>query len=205
MNNDIYSLTREEQRMTGITFDTGTYSSIEQARIMLGSIPKAANKAIGSALVRTVTSTKAFAAKAVRSEYFIKSSDFKKHTFSETKFQKDQGNTRIDLIFRGTHIPLMEFNTKVGRDGRVYTRVKRSNPQSVLEHAFKQHIGSHIGIFERETSKKLPIHEMLGPSVPQMLSANESLQYEITDHAHATFDERLRHEITAILNGWRKV
>ena len=65
---------------------------------------------------------------------------------------------------------------------------------------------SHTGIFERTGAKtssgKDQIEELFGPSVPQMLGQQEVAQ-KLSEEAMEKFEERLDHEINAILNGWR--
>ena len=61
----------------------------------------------------------------------------------------------------------------------------------------------HIGLFERYGSSRLPIKQMLGPSVPQMIGANPTLANTVGDNVRKVFEERMEHETTALLNGWR--
>ena len=46
------------------------------------------------------------------------------------------------------------------------------------------------------------IHELMGSSVPTMVG-NEAVREELTRAAWKKFDERLDHEIMALMNGWR--
>lgn len=55
-------------------------NSFEKAKNLLAGIDGGARRSIGAAISRTVTSSKAYAARAVRKEYRISSSDFKKYT-----------------------------------------------------------------------------------------------------------------------------
>lgn len=178
--------------------------SIDRAKNLLAGIDSGAQKAIGSAIKRTATAAQTLAAKEIHAEYSIKSSDFKKHTRAERKIIHENGTTTLAIMFHGVHIPLIEFDTKIGKDGRVYTRVKRTSAKEALNHAFRANIGGRIGIFERETEARIPTHELQGPSTAQMMSYNEDLQKRIGEKVVETFESRLEHETTAILNGWRK-
>lgn len=205
---DIYSMSRKDIK-SGIdvflTDDVGD-GTIDRATKLLAGIKHGVEKAVGSAIKRAATSGEAYAAKAIRGEYLISAGDFKKYTHSKRHIITDGSGTTVDIEFRGYHIPLLKFDTRIGNDGRVITRVKKSSAKTVLDHVFAQTVGTHghTGVFERLTDKRLPIEEKLGPSTPQMMSYNDDIAQEIGDHVRETFDKRLDHEINAILNGWRQ-
>lgn len=205
---DVYSMSRNAIKNSigvYIADDIGE-GSIDRVTAMLAGIPHAAEKAIGSAIKRAASSGEAFAAKAVRDEYIINAGDFKQYTKSKRRIITDSTGTTVDIEFRGYHIPLLKFDTNVGKDGRVVTRVKRSSGRTVLDHVFSQTVGTHghIGVFERATEKRLPIHEKLGPSTPQMMESNEDVSQAIGDKVRETFEVRIEHEMLAIMNGWRQ-
>ena len=208
MSEDIYSMQRSAIKSSISTFlvdDIGG-DNIDHVSKMLAGIPHAADKAIGSAIKRAAQSGEAHAARAVRDEYFVKASDFKAYTKSKRHVSISPGASEIDIEFRGFHIPLLRFDTKVDSSGRVVTRVKRTSSKVVLDHVFPQTVGTHghIGVFERTTSKRLPIEEKLGPSTPQMMDVNDEVAGSIADKVRETFDKRIEHEVTAILNGYRR-
>lgn len=205
---EVYSMSRTNAKNSmGIYLvdDIGD-GSIDRAMKVLAGFPHGADKAIGSAIKRAAQSGEAYAARGVRNEYYINASDFKSYTRSKRRIYTSAGSTTVDIEFRGFHIPLVKFDTKVGKDGRVVTRVKRSSPRTVLDHVFKQDVGTHghTGIFERLSDKRLPIEEKLGPSTPQMMASNEDLEQEVGDKVREIFEERLEHEILAVMNGWRQ-
>lgn len=59
--------------------------------------------------------------------------------------------------------------------------VKRSNAPEVLSHAFRQQVGGHYGIYEREGAARYPIHELYGPATTQMMYSNENVLDAIED------------------------
>lgn len=205
---DIYSMSRSDSKnMTDIYLvdDVGD-QSIDRAMKILAGFSHGAEKAIGSALKRAAISGEAQAVRGVQNDYYIKVSDFKNYTKSKRRFITANGSTTVDIEFRGYHIPLMKFDTKVGKDGRVVTRAKRSSAKVELDYVFKQIIGryGHEGVFERITEKRLPIEEKLGPSTPQMMANNDDLEQEVGDKVREVFEKRLEHEILAVMNGWRQ-
>lgn len=189
--------------MIKILVDDVGDGSIDRARKLLSGIPHGADKAVGSALKRASRTGMAYATKMLQREYVAGSGTMKSYTATKIHYNNSAGGTTVDLEFRGHHIPLMKFDVSVGSDGRVRARVKRSSAKAALDHVFSATVGSHTGLFERETSSRFPVEEKMGPSVPQMLSANDDLQQELGDKIREAFEERIDHEILAVLNGWR--
>lgn len=208
MSEDIYSMERSAIKSgisTYLVDDVGG-DNIDRVSKILAGIPHAFDKAVGSAIKRAAKSGEAFAARAVRDEYFVSAADFKQYTKSKRHISTTSEGTTVDIEFKGYHIPLLHFDTKVDSSGRVVTRVKRQSSRIVLDHVFSQTVGTHghTGVFERKTSKRLPIEEKLGPSTPQMMDANDDVSQAIGDKVRETFDKRLEHEMNAILNGYRR-
>lgn len=207
---DVYSMTRSQNHAAITTFITddigGSTGSVKRAEQILAGFPHGAEKAIGSAIKRAATSGEATAAREVRKSYYIKASDFTKYTKSKRHVVSTSGGTEVDIYFQGYHIPLLRFDTVVGADGLVKARVKKSSTATQLYHVFRREVGKHghIGLFERVTSKRLPIEEKLGPSTPQMMEANDDVAQAIGDKVREVFEQRLEHEIMAVMNGWRK-
>ena len=56
----------------------------------------------------------------------------------------------------------------------------------------------HKGVFEREGDESLPIKQLYGPSVPQMIK-NEEIMKKINDEANETLQKRIEAEINNIL------
>jgi hypothetical protein len=96
----------------------------------------------------------------------------------------------------------MRFDTRIGKDGRVETRVLRSETKKFLDHAFKTQMGSHIGIYERIGPDRFPVKELFGPSAVQAFYAHKETVDKMDEEIRKTFDSRIDHEITRVLNGW---
>ena len=204
---NIYSMSRRDIK-SGIDIflvdDIGS-ESIDRVAKLLAGIPHGADKAIGSAIKRASKTGEAHAARVIQKEYVIRAGDFKSYTQSKRHIITSGGSTTVDIEFKGHHIPLLKFDTSVGKNGRVTARVKRSSSRIALDHVFYKSVGSHghEGLFERKSDKRLPIEEKLGPSTPQMMSANDDVSQEIGDKVREAFEARIDHEMTAVLNGWR--
>ena len=188
-----------------VSDDVGGDGGIERAVKALAGIKNGASKAIGSALKRATSSGAMLAQKEIRQSYVLSAATFKAYTKARRHYVTDAAGTTVSIEFAGIHIPLAKFGARVSRDGRVSARVKRENAQKTLEHAFSRTVGKygHVGIFERVGEERMPIRELYGPSVPKMLSYNEELSQEVGDRIREKFDQRIDHEILALLNGWR--
>ena len=193
----------------------GAVNSFDEATRRLAGIDGGARRAIGAAIERTMTSARAYAARSVTKEYALTSTVFKEYTkvTSSNKHRTvkvDHGTTECGILFHGYHIPLIRFDTSFGADGLLTTRVKRGSSAKALEHAvgnkrkaaFTATVNGRLGIYEREGRERFPIDQLFGPATPQMMSANEAVMDDIQDHIRETFEKRLDHEITRILNGW---
>lgn len=206
---DVYSMSRSDRKSRSHTIDFSLMGEdrVDEVLKILSGFPKhAGDRALGSAIKRAGQSGMTYAAQAIQKEYFISQSDFKKYTRRKRHIIADKDGTSVQIEFRGYHIPLLHFNTRIGNDGRVYTRVKRTSNQEVLNHAFQATVGEHghTGIFERKTKKRLPIEEKLGPATPQMMYANEDVCDSIDERVCETFNKRLEHELNAFLCGFRE-
>jgi hypothetical protein len=58
----------------------------------------------------------------------------------------------------------------------------------------------HIGIFQRETEKALPIRQLPGPSVTGLFTANERAHTLVQDTIWETFEKRIEHELEYLLS-----
>lgn len=169
----------------------------------LAGIPGGVQKAAASAMNRAAVSGRANAAREVGRNYTIKASDFKRYTQSSQHIQKSGNEVSVGINFRGTHVPLIRFNTKITGTGLYKAQVRRDSAGDVLQHVFRAETKGYMGLFERTGPERLPIKQLMGPSVPQMMGANPKLANEISDNVRKTFEKRMEHEVVAILNGWR--
>lgn len=107
----------------------------------------------------------------------------------------------MSITYAGNVLPLLTFNTKFSRNGLIQTQVKREGATAVLEHAFAARVFGPIGVFERVTEKRFPIEQKFGPSTAHMMSSEQVVE-KMDATVRETFERRLEHEITRVLNGW---
>ncbi len=178
-------------------------NTLDRAQKLLAGIPGGVGKAVGAALKRAAASGEAYAARAIRKEYVVKASDYKEYTKSKRHIVTDaSGATEVSIEFYGYHIPLIRFDTSFGKDGRIAVRVRKDSAKKTLENAFAAKLGDRTGIYERVGDKRFPIRQFWGPSTTQMMDSNDDVSEDIATHIKNTFDKRIEHEITRVLNGW---
>lgn len=187
-----------------LTDDNGG-KALDRATRLLAGFPGGVQKAAESALSRAATAGRAGAAREVGKQYFLKVSDFKKYTKSYQHVRRTGDEISVGIEFHGFHVPLVRFNSRLGANGRMRVQVRRDSAAEELRHVFRATMESgHIGLFERSGRARLPIEQKYGPSVPQMMGANENLASSIGNQMRKTFEDRMDHETMAILNGWHK-
>lgn len=188
-----------------VSDESGAGKALDRATRLLSGIPGGVEKVAKSALSRAASKGRTGAARQVGKLYHLKASDFNRYTKSYSRITSAAGEITLNVEFRGYHIPLIRFNTRVTASGRVSAQVERSSSAKILEHVFRAEMSSsHIGLFERVRRARLPIEEKLGPSVPQMMGANPALAPAIGDVMATEFENRMEHEILAVMNGWNR-
>ena len=83
---------------------------------------------------------------------------------------------------------------------RIKAAVKKGGGTQ-FEEAFIANMRNGTGVFERETSQRFPVDELMGLSAAQMVG-NERIVQELQEEAQEVINERLEHEIERILNGY---
>lgn len=180
-----------------------TSETIERTQTLLAGIPKGAERAFSAAINRGLSHTKTQAFKQVKKVYAVKQSALNEAT--TTKVQKaSTGNLAGYVSFSGVKIPLYKFQVtpKEPRKGQKVRAAVMKGGGATFDSAFIAKMRSgHIGVFERVTSRRLPIEEKMGLSAAQMVK-NEVIMDQLTKEAQEKVDERLKHEIDRILNGY---
>jgi hypothetical protein len=189
--------------MSTVYFDELGQDKLSHATKVLAGISGGIYRAVGSAVKRAAQHGKTVGMKIVSEEYAIGQNELKRHTRNINTVIKDgTGSIEVTFGYRGNVIPLMRFDTRIGKDGRVETRALRSETKEFLDNAFKAKMGGHIGIYDRIGPDRFPVKELFGPSAVQAFYAREETVDKMNEEIRKTFDSRIDHEITRILNGW---
>lgn len=172
--------------------------SLQKANALLKNINGGFERAVSSALKRAAESGKTEAKGAVSKEYAISQGQFLSYTnIVNPSVKSGGGSVSISFGYRGTVIPLTEFNVSVSKEGGVRANVKRANSPKWIPRAFQL-----SGLWRREGSERYPIHKLYGPATPQAIYSNPSVQEAVEKKIDETWETRIDHEISRILNGY---
>jgi len=176
--------------------------SLERANKILAGIPDGAIKASHSALKRAGDTAKTKAGQFAAAEYTINKGTFMSNVSSKSKISGDSGGVvSMSISYAGSVLPLLTFNTKYSRDGRVQTQVKRNGGAATLQHAFAASIFGSVAVFERVGAPRFPVEQKFGPSTGHMMQ-NEKVIEQMDETIRETYEKRMEHEISRVLNGW---
>lgn len=177
-------------------------NTLDRANKLLAGIPDGIWKASYSALRRAGDQAKTKAGRFAAAEYTINKGDFMRNVTSKTQVTGASGGVAsLNISYRGNVLPLLTFNTRYSRDGKVQTQVKRTGGSAVLEHAFAAGVFGPVAVFERLGSKRFPVEQKFGPSTAHMMQ-NEQVVEKMDETIQEAFERRMEHEITRLLNGW---
>lgn len=188
-------------------------TGIEDVERSLGNLKAKAPTVVARAINRAVTNAKKNMAKETSNKYFISSGDVK-DTIRTTRASKSR--LQAAAISSGAGIALSKFKVNPGtvvkqKDKKVRSRSPKvykagvekaggvkpldGNPKAFIAVMRKS---GHKGVFERESGDSLPIKQLYGPSVPQMIK-NEEIMKKINDEANKTLQKRIDAEIANLL------
>ncbi len=176
--------------------------SLSRVNKILVGVPGGIWKASYAALKRAGDSAKTKAGQYAAEEYTINKGDFMKKVNQKSHITSEAGGVvSMSISYAGNVLPLLTFNTRFTRNGLLQTQVKRGGASTVLEHAFAAKVFGPIGVFERVGTERFPVEQKFGPSTAHMMQ-NEKVVEKMDDTVRDTFERRLEHEITRVLNGW---
>jgi len=177
-------------------------TSLDRLNKVLSGIPGGVFKAAYGALKRAGDTAKTRAGQYAAEEYTINKGDFMKNVTVSTNIRGNTGTVvSLDIRYAGTVLPLLTFNTRYSRDGLLTTQVKRNGGAATLQHAFAERVFGPVAVFERVGSPRFPVEQLYGPSTAHMMQ-NEKVVEKMDETIRETFDKRMEHEITRVLNGW---
>ena len=148
--------------------------AIERVERILAGVPKGAERALSNAINRGLSRVKTGATKRVKEVYTVQSSAF-----------TASANTQVSKASTSNLAGVVSF----------------AGGGTQFEEAFIANMRNGTGVFERETSKRFPVDELMGLSAAQMVG-NERIVQELQEEAQEVINERLEHEIDRILNGY---
>lgn len=189
--------------MSTVYFDEVGDIKLDRVTKLLAGIPDGVYRAVGSAIKRSAQHGLTVGMRIVSEEYAIGQGDLKERTRNINTIEKTgPGSYEVTFGYRGNVIPLVRFDTSITKEGLVSARVLRTNVRTAMDNAFIATVNSHTGVFEREGPSRLPIKELFGPSAVQAFYAREATVDKMDEEIRNTYEGRIEHEITRVLNGW---
>lgn len=188
--------------MSFIRIDEVGGKSLDRVNKLLAGIPGGAFKATSSALKRAGDTAKTKAGQFAAAQYTINKGTFMRKTDMKSHISGQAGDVvSMSIGFAGNVLPLLTFNTKYSRDGRVQTQVMRNGGAATLEHAFVASIYGPAAVFERVGAPRFPVEQKFGPSTGHMMQ-NDQVIKQMDEVIRDTYEARMEHEILRVLNGW---
>lgn len=167
----------------------------------LSEIPGAAENAASRAINRALAGARTDATKAAGSTYTIKRQDIRK-TYRIERASKKELQGRLLSVGRRLgffHYRVRPVTDTTGNKRRpVRVEIRKGSPFYVTDGFVWR--GK---VMQRDGPKRMPIHKMDGPAPPQLL-ASPALAASVTEKMQSRFEQRLEHEVAAILKGFTK-
>lgn len=184
-------------------------SSTAEIQKRLGAFKSKTPLVLSRAINRAIQNVKKNMGKETSALYYISSGDVKK-TVNIVKATK--GSLKAAAISSGGGIALSKFKVSPGtpvryrgskRTPNMYRAgVKKAGGMKPLDGDPKSFVAimksGHVGVFTRTSGHSLPIKQLYGPSVPQIVK-NEDIMSKINKEANETLQKRIDAEINNIL------
>lgn len=173
----------------------------DRIRSLLGNMSKKAPTVISRVINRVVTNVKKNISISVRKRYVVKTGDIKK-TLSSSKATSSKLSAYVKS--EGIKIPLYKFRVspKEPRPKNppksFKAKVLKSSSLKPLQGFVAKMKSGHVSYFERSNKNRLPIKELYGPAIPQMIGQKEVWK-NIEKDANETVEKRMVHEINRLL------
>jgi hypothetical protein len=159
-------------------------------------IPRAASRAINRAAYTARTE----AARKAREEYVVRHGE----VINTIKiYPANEGDLSASVISKGSVVPLIKFKVspktpQPKRKKPLTAMVKRGEGGPIARAFTAQMKSGYIGVFQRVQKPRLPIRQLYGPSIPQMIGSEKVSQW-VEEKAQEKLSERLEHEINRAL------
>ena len=177
-------------------------SGVEEIEQRLGAFKSKAPLVVSRAINRAVSNIRKNMGKEVPQRYYV-SSGTVRGTIRTLNASKSSLSGAV--VSSGSPIALSKFKvspnrgvkrTKKGFSPGVYSAgVEKSGDPKAFIADMKS---GHTGVWNRVSSKRLPIKQLYGPSVPQM-AKNEEIMVKINKEAGETLEKRINAEVNNIL------
>nr|DAE21220.1 MAG TPA: minor tail protein Z [Caudovirales sp. ctkvU4] len=179
-------------------------SELLKAEKFLKNIPNGIEKAVKRSVSEAAKGVKVDMARAASKNYNVTVAKAK----STVSIAKGSDAMKAIVASKGRPIALKNFNPKPGhvqykgrRNRPVTVTIKKKNKKVVKGGFVASMDTGHIGVMKRLGQSRLPIKELYGPSVPQMINSEE-VRNEIEEKAKARLAKSFAHNADRILKGY---
>ena len=202
---------------------------LQEAEQRLAEFPGGVETAMKRAMTRATANLRTNSAQEIRKKYDISKKNIRAEQDIKTSYRYFNG-IEAKISFRGNKIPLWRYGGSSPKEptvnpNKTIMAIVNGNLRPVhpgiaaaghqfistspttFDRAFVARMkpSGHTGIFERtgETTESgdAKIHEIFGKSVPDMVGDDE-VKERLGEQAMEKFEERLMHEVDAIVKGW---
>jgi hypothetical protein len=176
-----------------ITLNTESLKRIEK---LLEKTPKDIPKALSRAVNEAANKGKTMVSRTVRASYNVKAKEI---AATLSVVRSSPGTLSAYLNYRGMKFPLKRFQAggKSSRKGPVTIQELRGKRTTLAEAFNVDKFGGNI--FVRTSKKRFPLKQLMGLSVPAMVSG-QRLNKQVEDVVQKTFNERAVHAAEVIAN-----
>lgn len=204
---------------------------LERARLLLAGIDGGLGKALRRSMPYAVNSIRKNSSKAIRERYDISAAALRESNNANVQYTSKGDNEIVGTVnYSGVKIPLYRYNgssPKTRTEDKTADRVpvyiaghwrlmhysipskghqlKSTAPANFHDAFVLTFKSGHTGIFERTgamtSADSDQTQELMGSSYPQMIG-NENVAEKLAKDASEAFENRMEHEILALLNGW---
>lgn len=146
---------------------------------------------ISRALNRATTATRTEASKAIRGTYNVPAAEIRS-TFRIRRASRQRLESTV--VSSGARLPLSRFGARQTRRG-VTVNVRRSTGRKRLDRGFfGRGALPSSRIFRRVGRARLPVEQLFGPAVPQMLRVS-GVREQVLRRANEVYTRTLQHEL----------
>lgn len=180
-----------------------TSDAIERVATLLADIPKGAERVFANAMNRGISRAKTQALKRTKQVYTVNNNALTAKTTMKMS-KASTGNLAGFVSFAGTKLPLYQFKvtpTKPGTGKQVRASVKKGGSGTPFEDAFIADMKNGAGVYERLTSNRFPVEQLMGLSAAQMVGSPDVID-GLEEEVQELVNERIIHEMNRILNGY---
>lgn len=180
--------------MLEICYDDKKLKNLQRA---LAEVPRALPKVMSRGLNRTASSARTQVGRSLSKRVGLRVKDVRQRVILK---KASYNKWRSAISISDKKIPLMSLKARQTRRGVTYRDIA-TRKRVLVRHAFIATMPSgHTGVFRRETSQRLPIKELMGPSLFNVfVNAQEEAQ-RIYNESMQRLEKNIDDQVKLILS-----